>query len=146
MKRLTCCIILLAAALWAAPARSQVFSSTFDTLFNSTGASAFGISGAGGGVVVFTNTVPAATSAVSQAAAAAVASAASATPLAASLILNPTISSASYQSVNGVTYSKTATGLLVTASPAALAGSGPLAGHTDGLTIEIPDTAILQLF
>lgn len=58
----------------------------------------------------------------------------------------PTISGASYLVTNSVTYSKTATGLLVVLSPAALKGSGPLAGHTEGLTLEIPDFFIKQLF
>ncbi|MBI4804497.1 MAG: hypothetical protein HY795_04610 [Desulfovibrio sp.] len=58
----------------------------------------------------------------------------------------PVIDGATYQTVNPVTYFKTATGLLVVLSPAALSGTGSLRGQTEGLTLEIPDSLINQLF
>jgi len=58
----------------------------------------------------------------------------------------PGLGGFTYQVTNAVTYSKTATGLLVVLQPAALKGAGPLAGHTEGLTLEIPDAFIKQLF
>jgi hypothetical protein len=58
----------------------------------------------------------------------------------------PTISGVAYQVTNTATYTKTATGLLVVLSPAALKGPGSLAGHTEGISMEIPDTLIKQLF
>jgi len=58
----------------------------------------------------------------------------------------PVLDGVTYQTVNPVTYFKTATGLLVVLSPASLAGTGSLKGHTEGLTLEIPDSFIQQLF
>lgn len=144
MQRFTCCALLLAAVLWAAPARSQIFSPSDATPFEVMGISFFGP--LGGGNTVFSVIVTSAGT-VSQAGAT-TGSAAVTTAAApgASLALNPTISGFSYTSANGATYTKTATGLLVVLSPAALSGSGPLAGHTDGLSIEIPATSIMQLF
>lgn len=56
------------------------------------------------------------------------------------------IDGGTYHALNGVTYAKTANGLLVVLSPALLTGSGPLAKHTEGLSLEIPDTLIRDLF
>jgi hypothetical protein len=67
---------------------------------------------------------------------------------AASLTVDQTavIDGSTYRAVNGVTYAKTASGLLVVLSPAQLTGSGPLARRTEGLSLEIPDTLIRDLF
>ena len=58
----------------------------------------------------------------------------------------PLIGSSRYLSVNGVTFAKTATGLLVVLSPAELDGPGRLDGSAHGLTLEISDFIIRQLF
>jgi hypothetical protein len=56
------------------------------------------------------------------------------------------ISGNAYQVANPVTYFKTATGLQVVLTPAKLAGSGKLNGQNEGITLEIPDSVIKQLF
>jgi len=142
------CIILLAAALGAAPARSQVFTSGDDASFDATGTGAFGPLAVAGTNNLFLLTVTSTgnLSAQTGTSATTTAAATASAGTGATLAITPSIAGFSYQSVNGVTYTKTATGLLVVLSPAALTGSGPLAGHTGGLTIEIPNASITQLF
>ena len=145
MKRFTCCILLLGAALWAAPARSQIFGSGPALVFDAADMNAFGLAGLAAAALTFTNTANPIVIGDAQTGA----TASTGTPAstgADTLALNPTIGGVAYQSLNGATYTKTATGLLVALPPAALTGSGPLAGHLAGLTIEIPDSVINQLF
>lgn len=71
---------------------------------------------------------------------------AAATASQATVPATPVIGGFTYQAANPVTYARTATGLLVVLSPAALTGSGPLAGHTEGLVLEIPNSLVNQLF
>lgn len=58
--------------------------------------------------------------------------------------LSPVIAGSSYKSVNQATYTTTATGLLAVYQPAALTGSGPLKGVSDGLVIEVPEFVFQQ--
>lgn len=152
MKHVACCIILLAAVLGAAPARSQVFAVTGDTsgagFFTSTD-TAFATTGttfATTDASFFAVAVTPASASPPATASSTPSTATSIPATTAALTVNPSISGNAYSSVNGVTYSKTASGLLVVLSPAALTGTGPLSGLSSGLTIEIPDNFVLQLF